>query len=198
MWVVERLSVSEELYYHTLAQLLYRQYCLKESSVWNCVLFPERLVFTELEALTWPSSHQLVSGTLPVPTAIIIFKEPVGFGIRLSNIQSLEAVGKFTSSLASCYTQNLISLLFVCFGRDSPHWARASSFTRFLDRTQRRIAVGRTPVNEWSIRRRDLYLTTHDTHNRHTSMPPVGFEPTLSADERPQTYTLDRAATATG
>ena len=26
-------------------------------------------------------------------------------------------------------------------------------------------------------------------------MPPVGFEPTISAGERPQTYVLDRAAT---
>ena len=30
------------------------------------------------------------------------------------------------------------------------------------------------------------------------SMPPVGFEPTISAGERPQTYALDRAATGTG
>ena len=29
-------------------------------------------------------------------------------------------------------------------------------------------------------------------------MPPVGFEPTVSADERPQTYVLDRATTGTG
>ena len=29
-------------------------------------------------------------------------------------------------------------------------------------------------------------------------MPPVGFEPALSAGERPQTYVLDRAATGTG
>ena len=29
-------------------------------------------------------------------------------------------------------------------------------------------------------------------------MPPVGFEPTISARERPQTYALDRAATGTG
>jgi len=29
-------------------------------------------------------------------------------------------------------------------------------------------------------------------------MPPVEFEPTISADERPQTYALDRAATGTG
>ena len=29
-------------------------------------------------------------------------------------------------------------------------------------------------------------------------MPPVGFEPTISAGERPQTYAFDRAATGTG
>jgi hypothetical protein len=29
-------------------------------------------------------------------------------------------------------------------------------------------------------------------------MSPVGFEPTISAGERPQTYTLHRAATGTG
>ena len=28
-------------------------------------------------------------------------------------------------------------------------------------------------------------------------MPPVGFEPTISAGERPQTYALDRATTGT-
>jgi hypothetical protein len=28
-------------------------------------------------------------------------------------------------------------------------------------------------------------------------MPPVGFEPTISANERPQIYALDRAATGT-
>ena len=50
----------------------------------------------------------------------------------------------------------------------------------------------------WTSRRRDLRLTTHNTHNRQTSMPPVGFEPTISAGERPQTYALDRAVTGTG
>ena len=68
----------------------------------------------------------------------------------------------------------------------------------FLDHTQRRSTVGRTPLDEWTARHRDLYLTTHNTHNRQTSMPPVGFEATISAGERPQTYALDRAATGTG
>ena len=43
---------------------------------------------------------------------------------------------------------------------------------RFLDHTQRRTIAGRTPLDEWSLRRRDLYLTTHNTHNIQTSMPP--------------------------
>ena len=29
-------------------------------------------------------------------------------------------------------------------------------------------------------------------------MPPVGFEPTIPADERPQTYAFDRTATGIG
>ena len=37
-------------------------------------------------------------------------------------------------------------------------------FLTFLDHTQRHSTVG--PLDEWSARRRDLYLTTHDTHNR--------------------------------
>ena len=73
--------------------------------------------------------------------------------------------------------------------------AMASSFFRFLDHTQRRTTVGKSPLDECSARRRDLHLTTH---NRQTSMSPFGFEPTISADEQPQTYALDRATTGTG
>ena len=69
------------------------------------------------------------------------------------------------------------SCLFVllCVWRNSPQWARASSLTRFLDHTRRRTTVGRTPLDEWSARRIHLYLTTHNTCNRQTSMPPGGI-----------------------
>jgi len=90
------------------------------------------------------------------------------------------------------------SWFYFFLGRCKPTWVMASSFLMFLDHTQRCTTVGRTPLDEWSARRRDLYLTTHNTHNRQTSMPPVGFEPTISAGERPQTYVLDREATGTG
>ena len=42
-----------------------------------------------------------------------------------------------------------------------------TSFTRFLDHTQRRTTVGRTPLDEGSARRRD----NTNTHNRETTMP---------------------------
>ena len=48
------------------------------------------------------------------------------------------------------------------------------------------------------MRRKDLYLTTHNIRNTQTSMPPAGFEPTISAGEWQQTYALDRAATGIG
>jgi len=66
-----------------------------------------------------------------------------------------------------------------------PTRVMVSLFLRFQDHTQRRTTVGRTPLDEWSARRSDLYLKTHNTHNRQTSLPAVGFEPTISACERP-------------
>ena len=86
-----------------------------------------------------------------------------------------------------------IFILVSFFWRDSPQWARAFSLMRFRDHIQRRTTFDKTPLDEWSTRQRDLYLTTHNAHNRQISMPPVGFEPTISAGDRTQTYTLDCA-----
>ena len=60
-----------------------------------------------------------------------------------------------------------------------------------LSQSFRHTTVSRTPLDEWSAQRRYLYLTTHNTHNRQTSMPPAGFEPAISAGELPQTNTLE-------
>jgi len=37
--------------------------------------------------------------------------------------------------------------------------------------TLRHYTLGRTPLDEWSVHRRDLYLTTHNTHRRQTTWP---------------------------
>jgi hypothetical protein len=58
---------------------------------------------------------------------------------------------------------------------DSPIWTWSSSIRRGFTITIRHTTVGRTPLDEWSARRRNLHLTTHNTHNRQTSMPPGGI-----------------------
>jgi len=57
---------------------------------------------------------------------------------------------------------------------------------------------GTTPLTERSARRRDLYLTTHNTFKRQTAMPPAGFETAIPASDRPQIHSLDRADTEIG
>ena len=39
--------------------------------------------------------------------------------------------------------------------------------------TFRQTTLGRTALDEWSARHRDLWLTTHNTHKRQTSIPPT-------------------------
>ena len=62
----------------------------------------------------------------------------------------------------------------------------------------RNITLCRTPLDEGSARRRDLYLTTHNTRKRRTPMSPAGFEPIISASERPQNHDLDGATIGIG
>jgi len=49
----------------------------------------------------------------------------------------------------------------------SPQWAMASSFLKFLGHTQRRTTVGRTSLDEWSARRRDNWQHTTLTTDIH-------------------------------
>jgi hypothetical protein len=135
---------------------------------------------------------------------------------------------------------NYCSLITVHPWHKNPTRTRPTSFLRFLDRKQWHTAVGRTPLDEGSARRRNLCRTanttlTTDTHpcprsdflslslslctlslllcyngpgfcllsllyknTTQTSMPSAGFEPTISAGERPQTLALDRWATGIG
>jgi hypothetical protein len=48
----------------------------------------------------------------------------------------------------------------------------------------------RTPLDKLLDQNRDLYMTTHNTHKKLTSMPPGAFELTIPAIERPQTHAL--------
>jgi hypothetical protein len=64
--------------------------------------------------------------------------------------------------------------------------------------TLRDTTLSRTPLDEWSARRGDLCLTTHDTHKRQTYMLPAEFESAIPVSERLNTHALDRATTGIG
>jgi hypothetical protein len=83
--------------------------------------------------------------------------------------------------------------LFFLQGATAPSGQRPHHYRGFTI-TLRHITFGRTPLDEWSAPRRDLYLTTHSTNKKETFMPPVGFEPAIPASDRPQTHALNGAA----
>jgi hypothetical protein len=61
----------------------------------------------------------------------------------------------------------------------------------FLENTWRRATIGRTPLDEWSVRRRDLYLTTHNTHNRNPCPRRDSSSQSQQASgRRPTSYTI--------
>jgi hypothetical protein len=86
-----------------------------------------------------------------------------------------------------------ISFFKCSYSRIGPGPSHCRGFTITL----RNTTLGRTPLNERSARRRDLYLT-HNTHKRPTFILPAEFEPTIPASERPQTSALDRKAIGIG
>jgi hypothetical protein len=97
--------------------------------------------------------------------------------------------GNVSTSWVSYYKFGVFSLIVF-----SPSGATALSgpgpphYRGFRSYSLRHTTLGRTPLDEWSARRRDLYLTTHNTHNRQTAMLQAGFEPAIPASERRQTH----------
>jgi ferredoxin-like protein FixX len=75
---------------------------------------------------------------------------------------------------------------------DTHAQARAHTHTHTHTHTHK---LGRTLLDDGSDRRRGLYLATHNTHKRQTSMSMAWFELPIPKSEGPQTHALDRAAT---
>jgi hypothetical protein len=57
-------------------------------------------------------------------------------------------------------------------------------------------SVGLLWMSDWPTQR--LYLTTHNTQKRNTSIPPAGFKPKIPAFKWLQPPALDHAATRNG
>jgi hypothetical protein len=63
-------------------------------------------------------------------------------------------------------TSPLTEIIFSPNGSTAP-WGPRPPHYRGFTITLRHTTLGRTPLDEWSARRRDLYLTTHNTTDRH-------------------------------
>jgi len=89
-------------------------------------------------------------------------------------------------SLDKCMvTGNFCNLFFIAWQLPPPHsqCARANHFVETLvSKAVRHTTVGRTPLQVWSARRRDLYMTTENAHNRQTSIPKLRIEPSIPTD----------------
>jgi len=64
----------------------------------------------------------------------------------MQNILNVRNMEMLSSSDRGWVTGNTEGFFFL--GATAPQWARASSFTMFLDHTQRRGTAGRTPLDE--------------------------------------------------
>jgi hypothetical protein len=84
---------------------------------------------------------------------------------------------------------------FIFFLEQQPNVGQGRLMIELSRSRKGQTTVGRTPLDEGSARRRDLYVARHNTRKRQTSMPTAGFEPAVPASDKPQTLTLDRSVT---
>jgi hypothetical protein len=141
----------------------------------------------------WRSGEPYSNILSPAPKNKIFFMSPNRFSLCSSLVLHIHI-----SLLISKSPTRGKSLFYVfCNGSAAPWGPRPPHFSRLHDHAFffRHTTLGRTPLDEGPASRRDLYLTTHNTHKRQTSMPPGGgFEPTIPVSEQPQTHAVNRAA----
>jgi hypothetical protein len=77
---------------------------------------------------------------------------------------------------------NNLRRIFYPFGTTVLHGSGPPTIE--ASRSHSHTTLDRTPQEKWLARRKDLYLTTHNTHNSQTCMPPPAFELTIPASER--------------
>ena len=76
------------------------------------------------------------------------------------------------------YPKESIKQDYVCYrGATTSRAPGPPPHYRAFTITLRHTSLGRTPLDEWLSRLRDLYLTTHNTHKRETSYPQRDSQP---------------------
>jgi hypothetical protein len=73
-------------------------------------------------------------------------------------------------------------------GANVPSWPGLPQYWGFTI-THRNHILGKSPLDEWSARRRNVYLTNTQHSQEKNIIPPEGFEPTVPANEFNKLYT---------
>ena len=141
-------------------------------------------------ALGWQPYHLHVPIVLKSGSLNLL--EPSG-PIQACNGTALYSFDTFNIWCLYSIIDHVLCVLYIYFFFALALWPNAGHGLLILEVSRSHTMthhIGRTPLDEWSARCRDFYLTTHNTHNRQTSMPPVGFEPMISAGKQPQNLRL--------
>jgi hypothetical protein len=77
----------------------------------------------------------------------------------------------------------MINIIFSCMAQKPPV-GQSVLIEASRSHSLKHTTVGRTPLDEGLARRRDFYLTIHNTHNRQTFMPPTGWIRTCNPNRR--------------
>jgi len=171
------------------------------SFVLNLALYYLLLLWTIITGTVVRNGHSAALGTffLTSSTVTLISGPSVPVlrlqhSVRLREVPRLVGAGKAgcTSAFASqnIFFLSLTSVYLLLAGVEGPWFPMITlGYSRKL--------IG-THLDQGPTCRRDLYLTTHNTHNRQISVTPVGLEPAIPASELPQTYVLVRAVMGIG
>jgi hypothetical protein len=118
--------------------------------------------------------------------------------LKLGNLKLLDLSGHVQAStgIVVLFRYRFYRRVYSLSCLDSPSASRFHCCWGFVV-TLRHPTPGSTSPDESLSHRRDLYLTTHNTHKRQVSMLSAGIEPAIPESELPQTI-LNLAATGVG
>jgi hypothetical protein len=145
------------------------------STPWNSCPRPQ-VILCEMYACPKTGSVFLTNGSSESNSGLIVGRNEQNRGFRIN----LFLMGYSPKK----YAYWNVEYVFFSWCH-SPEWDRASSLLRLCNHTQTHTTLGRTPLDDWSARCRDLYLKTHNSYKRQTSLSSAGFGPKIPANELP-------------
>ena len=139
------------------------------------------------------------------PCWLLIFSAlPVVTDLRTSSLMIYSIPFKYTDFSKHVIVQrnsmpftSQFNRWFFCFWRDSPPVGQGLLF-HGVSRSHKTTQHNRQDSSTRGISSSQRPLPDNTQHSQQTSMPPAGFEPIISAGQRPQTYALYLAAAVTG